>query len=103
MNIVEYFAEVCGFEVRPYSGRAMYGDQTLAVVLSSDKLGKMIQELITNAVDHHDPVLALRVNQWLQNLRMDSMGMDMVVYSSWFPMTEAEKECLDQIYNSDED
>lgn len=103
MNIVEFFAERLGLKVSSYSGRGMYGDQTLAFTVDdASDLGRFISDIMENAADM-DEVLQLRVKQWCQHMRWDSMGMGMVFYSNWFPMTDEEVESLESYECSDEE
>lgn len=96
MNIIEFFNKL---ELKPqwYSGRGMCGDRTLGIHLPTNEFGKCVAKIIRelNSDAHVTPELNLRVCQWLEQLRWDSMGMGSVFYSNWFPMSSEETCSLD--------
>lgn len=67
--------EECGYDVRSYSGRAMYGDTCLALTCDSDPLGVLAEVLLSMDDDLRDHMF-----NPLRNVRMDQMGFGHVVY-----------------------
>ena len=76
------------FEVRSYSGRAMYGETCLGVDIPYG-VGDLMATLIL-AVDEDDRD---DVAEAVETLRMDSMGLGQIVYFPRVPFVEKEHEC----------
>jgi hypothetical protein len=73
LDTIEEIAECQSLEVRSYSGRSMYGDSCLAIVMDSS-------ELMRFAIDLHesDPDTATLLAD--SQVRQDSMGRSSDIY-----------------------
>lgn len=73
-----------GFDVRSdYSGRGMFGWECFGIVGNAADLVRFIRYVVESAADtetNHVLTGGDRDTNWLDNVRTDSMGMDMIYY-----------------------
>ena len=90
--------ETADINVRPYSGRGMYGRACVGVVVGSGELGDLIGKIIHGVLDlQHDDVDgdgqesrdARDVADAMYSFSMDQLGLDQIVYWSDIQYTEA--------------
>lgn len=75
---IERFCEENDYSFREdYSGRGMFGDQCVGIVVGALESYKVVAELVQELIiyyDFDDPAHSLG------NIRSDSMGLDMIIY-----------------------
>ena len=75
--------EGAGFEVRSYSGRAMYGDECVGFTFDGED-SRAIAELIESTQGDYEQVMELA--NALRNSRTDSMGRSAIMYFPTYQM-----------------
>lgn len=84
MNKIQEILENSGFDVRSYSGRAMYGKSCLGVEV--DNLGEFISILLESVQGEED---TRDLQEAFLNLKQDQMGHGIVLYFPDVEFTDA--------------
>lgn len=99
MTLIEFLSQECEFEVRSYSGRAMYGDSTVAIELDGNEgVGTLLNGILRarHALEDNSE-LEDRLIEFTSGMRSDSMGLGSVHYNPYFRLTDEEKAELDEM------
>lgn len=71
--LVEYGAEIH----ENYSGKGMYGEETVGIVVDSDKqFYEILANVLESELQHEQDLVA----EWLRQLRCDNMGTGFIYY-----------------------
>lgn len=81
MDLKEYL-EIGGMETQPYSGRGMYGKECVSFTTDNviESIVDILSEAAMNAEQGEEVDTVLEVGEMLKKARVDSMGLQMIVY-----------------------